>query len=136
VLKGHAHNFTGMLESPDRRPQSRLLRRAEHYIEEHASRPITLSVIAAELNTSVRTLQARFREGRQTTPASYLRSVRLQRARQALVEANVSTTVTDVALNYGFLHLGRFSQYYKATFGETPVATLTRVRGLRRKHPN
>jgi transcriptional regulator GlxA family with amidase domain len=38
------------------------------------------------------------------------------------------TTVTDVAPNLGFVHLPRFSQYYKTAFNEYPSQTLQRAR--------
>ena len=73
-------------------------------------------------------LQAAFRKWRQVTPTEYLRTIRLQRVRDALLQADPSTTVTDVALDHGFFHLGRFSQHYKRAFGENPAATLARTR--------
>jgi AraC family ethanolamine operon transcriptional activator len=32
--------------------------------------------------------------------------------------------VTDVALEFGFWHLGRFAEQYKGMFGESPHETL------------
>ena len=33
------------------------------------------------------------------------------------------SSVTDVAMKWGFSHLGRFSGYYRDTFGELPSQT-------------
>jgi AraC-like DNA-binding protein len=52
----------------------------------------------------------------------------LQRVRDQLLHADESTNVTAVAMRYGFSHLGRFSAYYTATFGESPSVTLRRHR--------
>ena len=32
--------------------------------------------------------------------------------------------ITAVALDYGFTHLGRFSEFYKSTFGMLPSVSL------------
>jgi AraC-like DNA-binding protein len=128
LLRGHPHNFSEDLERPERHPGSRLVRRAVQFLEEHASSALTTSDIAAGIGASVRALQAAFRKWRQVTPTEYLRTIRLQRVRDALLQASPSTTVTDVALDHGFIHLGRFSQHYKRAFGESPAATLGRTR--------
>jgi AraC-like DNA-binding protein len=128
LLRGHPHNFSEELERPERHPGSRLVRRAIQFVEEHGSSALTTSDIAAGIGASIRALQAGFRKWRQVTPTEYLRTVRLQRVHAALLQANPSTTVTDLALEHGFLHLGRFSQHYKRTFGESPAATLARTR--------
>jgi AraC-like DNA-binding protein len=36
----------------------------------------------------------------------------------------VATSVTDVALRHGFIHMGRFAAYYKQRFGCSPSTSL------------
>ena len=62
------------------------------------------------------------------TPQAYLRSVRLDRAREMLLTPGDSLTVADVAETVGYPHLGRFAGYYVERFGELPSDTLTRSR--------
>jgi AraC family ethanolamine operon transcriptional activator len=57
-------------------------------------------------------------------PSTYLRAVRLNACRRALQCAPRTGTVQDVAAQWGFFHMGRFSQDYKALFGELPSHTL------------
>ena len=59
------------------------------------------------------------------TPNRYLWLRRMNLARRALGCANAErTTVTEIATDYGFWELGRFSVAYRTLFGETPSTTL------------
>jgi AraC-like DNA-binding protein len=55
--------------------------------------------------------------------------LRLDQARQQLLHAAASTSVTDVAARCGFNHLGRFAAWYRHRYGESPSATLRRREG-------
>lgn len=104
------------------------LRRARLYCEEHAGECVSLRDIAAEARVSIRTLQHDFRKHLRTTPMAYLREVRLARAHADLVriaETGARTTVTEVAMRWGFTHLGRFSSLYRQTYGRPPSSTLS-----------
>jgi transcriptional regulator GlxA family with amidase domain len=58
---------------------------------------------------------------------TYLRRVRLRRAREALQAADRhSTTVQAVATRLGVLRMSRFAAAYRKVFGETPSDTLDR----------
>jgi transcriptional regulator GlxA family with amidase domain len=54
--------------------------------------------------------------------------MRLERAREHLLSAGLSDTVTSIALDCGFVHLGRFPATYRMAFGELPTETLARSR--------
>jgi transcriptional regulator GlxA family with amidase domain len=105
-----------------------VIRRAERFMADNAATPITVSDVAAHLGVSLRSLQAGFRQWRATTPNVFLRQARLQLVRDELLRSDAEVNVTTLALRNGFSHLGRFSAYYRAMFGEMPSETLRRCR--------
>jgi len=79
-------------------------------------------------SVSERTLRNAFRKVHGVSPYRYLRGFRMTQARQALMAAGARrATVTEVAMQFGFLELGRFSVDYRSAFGECPSATLRRA---------
>ncbi|WP_327754322.1 AraC family transcriptional regulator (plasmid) [Sphingobium sp. SJ10-10] len=103
------------------------IRRAEMFIEAHARDPLRLDDIANAANVPTRTLLEGFRRFRQTSPVRFLRDVRLDLVREALLEGMDGVNVTGAAIDAGFRHLGRFSQDYVRRFGEKPSETLARA---------
>jgi AraC-like DNA-binding protein len=64
-------------------------------------------------------------------PLRYLWLRRMEQARRALAICDpTAATVTEIATNYGFWELGRFSVTYRTLFGESPSATLRRPPGV------
>lgn len=127
VLTQHPHNFSDEFQARARALPPRLIREAEHLMRTGGS-PLTVGEIAARMRVSLRSLEAGFREYRRTTPLQRLRAIRLERVREMLLAPQASTTVTSAALECGFVHLARFSGYYKAAYGESPAQTLRRSR--------
>jgi transcriptional regulator GlxA family with amidase domain len=65
-------------------------------------------------------------------PITYLRHKRLCAIHSVLRDSEPATaTVAQVAIQHGFIELGRFSHYYHSLFGEYPSETL----GGRTAHP-
>jgi transcriptional regulator GlxA family with amidase domain len=103
------------------------IRHAVELIEERPCEPWTTVRLAAEVHLSVRALQEGFRRDLATSPMTYLRQIRLCRAREALKAADRdATTVRAVAVGLGILHMSRFAAAYREAYGETPSATLNR----------
>ncbi len=106
---------------------SRHLQRALDYIHAHTNESLTLDRIASAACVSPRTLEAAFRRRYDQSPLAYARGIRLERVRAALQVAAAEgrqASVTDIALQHGFVHMGRFSAYYRQRFGCAPSATL------------
>lgn len=128
LLYHHPHNYSEELSDVAPAPVPRIVRRAERFMVDNAGEPITVSDVAEHFGVSLRSLQAGFRQWRSSTPNTFLRQARLQRARDELQAAAPATDVTSIALRYGFSHLGRFAALYRSAFGEPPSATLRRGR--------
>jgi len=125
LLLAHASNYSGRLDSAVRAPPPHCVRRALDHIHARANEPLTVADIAGALGVSTRYLQSGFRRYLETTPTAYLRDLRLGRVHDELVAGGPAThSVTEVALRWGFSHLGRFAGVYRARYGESPSATL------------
>lgn len=101
--------------------------RITDYIEEHLKQDISVEQLAQLANMSARSLYALFERKAGTTPKSYIRQRKLEQIHGRLSDPSVKVrNITEIAMDYGFLHLGRFSESYKSTFGELPSDTLRR----------
>ncbi len=127
LLTGQAHDMQALLTSPCPPLAPRSVRRVEEYLEHHCDQPLSPEILAQVAGVSVRSLFLGFEKTRGTTPMRLLRQLRMQRARQELLQPKPGLRITDVALRWGFGHLGRFSQEYEQAFGETPRATLRSI---------
>jgi len=72
---------------------------------------------------SISTIERSFKQFFGMSPRDYHAYHRLHLIRQTLLH-NKSTSVSNAAIKYGYMHLGRFSQQYKKVFGELPSQTL------------
>ncbi|CAE6723723.1 anthranilate 1,2-dioxygenase regulatory protein AndR [Paraburkholderia nemoris] len=106
----------------------RTVRRAEAFIAEHASEPLTLLNIADAAGVPVRTLLHSFKRFRDVSPMQLVRESRIEMSREMLLRASETDRVVDIALSCGFVNLGRFASAYRERFGETPSDTLRVVR--------
>ena len=88
------------------------------WMEENASRRLTLNEIAAQAATSTRTLNWRFREQTGTTPLRWLQRTRIRRA-QRLLETT-SHSVERIACEVGFGSPTSFRDLFKNLVGTSP----------------
>lgn len=101
------------------------VKRVEEFIDLHADTDIRIADMTAVAGVSERTLYNGFRVWRATSPKSYLKAVRLDRVRTELLGLKAkSRTVSDIAHEAGFRHMGNFARDYASRFGERPSDTL------------
>ncbi|WP_434050876.1 MAG: AraC family transcriptional regulator [Roseibium sp.] len=102
------------------------VKRALTLINERFDQDISLLDICAFARTTPRNLQILFKRELGCSPMEHLQDVRLNFARHLLLADNGNRSVSEIAERSGHRHAGRFSQAYKARFGEVPRETLRR----------
>jgi len=116
---------------PPPETRRRALRRVEEYLHAHAGKRFSLSDLCLASECSERTLRTAFRECYGTSPMAFLKKLRLQGLRQDLRDAAPrSATVLNLALRWGFWHMGHLGRDYRLLFGERPSETLAGKRRL------
>jgi AraC-like DNA-binding protein len=108
------------------RLRNEILRKTMKLVEDDPSEMLDLASISRATGLSPRTLQRVFRSEYGLCPQEWLRVERLNRVRQELLDNSHCNSVTEIAIRWGFFHLGRFSNYYRELFGELPTETLSR----------
>ncbi len=93
---------------------SRVIQMMEANIEE----PISPSLLAKEVGMSTRQLERLFRRYLNRSPKRYYMEIRLQKARNLLMQTDMS--VINVALACGFASPSHFSKCYRAHYDTTP----------------
>lgn len=120
------HIHAGRLASDSR---GYLVQRAEKLALAYDDKPLQVSALSRALGVSERTLRKLFNEIHGRPPSRHLRMLRLSEVRRALLSARGHpVTVTEIATDFGFAELGRFSVEYRKAFGESPSTTLHQAR--------
>ncbi|MEP4078588.1 helix-turn-helix domain-containing protein [Haloferula sp.] len=106
-----------------------LVARAEEYMRAHLGDAVTIADLVTLCECSRSALFAAFHNARGYSPLEFHTEIRLQEAHRRLKDKDGSVSITTVAMDCGFTHLGRFSKSYRQRFGETPSATRRATRG-------
>lgn len=127
LLTLHAADMIANIASPDRTSRtpgtSVALRACLDFIHTHSRTVLDLAELARFAGISLRTAQSLFAAQLGTTISNYIRTHRLDRVRTRLL-TDGDASVTNIALEEGFTHLGEFSRWYARQYGEKPSETL------------
>ena len=87
-------------------------------MEQNIEEPISPSILASRVGMSTRQLERLFRRYLNRSPKRYYMELRLQKARNLLMQTDMS--VINVALSCGFASPSHFSKCYRAHYSTTP----------------
>ena len=107
----------------DRAPED-LLTKARAWLNDRLSEPVKLEELARHCGLSQRSLLRRFRETAKLTPARYLQTLRLERAKALLEETDL--VAAEVAARCGYADTATFRKTFKLRIRLTPQQYRTR----------
>lgn len=122
------HTFSHLLERQEKQPAPGVVRRLEDFIEANWQGAITIDRLVAEAGVSARSIFRAFGRSRGYSPMAFAKSVRLRRAREALMSGEPGISVTAIAFKCNFASPGHFARDYREAFGELPSETISRTR--------
>ncbi len=109
--------------SPQARNRTRVLRKALDYIAAFPQEPLTVERLCMASAGSMSTLERAFAEHFGVSPKRYLMLSRFSGVRRALLNITDTRSITSVANEWGFWHMGKFAADYKRIFGQLPSET-------------
>lgn len=101
---------------------------ARTLIHHNSDQEISINQLSKTANLKPRTMQLTYHRELGVSPLSYLRLVRLHLSKKALIDpAQLDQSIGDIAATCGFWNWSRFTQQYRAHFGELPSETRNRI---------
>jgi AraC-like DNA-binding protein len=131
-LRANRHSFSNQLRALERKSAAPWqVKLTEDYLEANWMKSVTIEDIAATADVSARSIFKAFKQSRGYSPKSFLKDLRVKKAREMLQNAEHGATVAGIAEQCGFLSLGHCARDYEKRFGERPSVTLRGARGRR-----
>ena len=102
--------------------------KAEQLIRQHPQQNLNIHQLCSLVGCSPRSLHFGFKERYGTTPIKYRRTLALNAIRHQLCHLKPGASISEIAMAWGFYHLGRFSEQYRQLFNELPRTTVKQNR--------
>ncbi len=94
--------------------------RAKKFIEENATRGITVADVMTFQQTSRVTFERQFQAAVGCTPGDYIRQIKVNKAKSLLLETNQS--IESIGKTCGYQSPAKFSSFFKRAVGISPAA--------------
>lgn len=107
-------------------PQSRspLWKKLDEIITPHFIEPVTVQELTEITGVSRRSVQRYFNTKFKLSPKTYLIISRLNKVRKELIKnGSENRSISDIANEWGFWHMGQFAADYRKLFDELPSET-------------
>ncbi|WP_271911399.1 AraC family transcriptional regulator [Vreelandella alkaliphila] len=126
LLYTQPHNYSNeLLDRQQGRPA--YLTHLETLFLASLDSPLSLADLERAAGVSRKRLYRDFHTHFGVSPIAHFRQLRFEQVRKRLGRATPNESVSSTAMECGFQQLGRFSQEYRARFGELPSETLQKV---------
>ena len=109
-----------------RQGQTAQINTALRWMHARYAEPFSVSDMAGEVGMSVSAFHHRFKAATANSPVQYLKSVRLHKARDLIV--NEGAGAAQAALSVGYESASQFSREFKRFFGASPTDAARRLR--------
>ncbi len=96
--------------------QNNPIHKSIKYIRDHIMEPISISLLAYDLNMSEANFSNSFKKVMGVTPKEYITNLKLMKAKEMLKSQNV----TEVAYDLGYDNISHFIALFKNKYGITP----------------
>jgi AraC-like DNA-binding protein len=133
LILAQPNNYSSELRQQQGAKLPYYLIRAKDFIEANAREDMHLEDIELAAGVSRFKLFEGFRKYFGLSPMAYLKKFRLTAVRQEMQEDASIRNISEIAMGWGFSHLGRFASEYRKLFDETPSATLQRSEARRKR---
>ncbi len=104
----------------------RILRQVRHYLRKRIGESICLHDLCDAAAASERTVRNACEIVTGEAPMCFIKAMRLNQVRRALLNATTPVRITEIGVRWGFLHMPQFSRDYRELFGELPSETIRR----------
>lgn len=122
-IEGGRHDF---INSQDKKRDT-ALKEAVGFINNETHLMPSIPDLCEHTGVSERTLGYAFMAKYKVSPKEYIIATKLLQVKKELLLGKTDEIkISDIAVDYGFWHMGKFSADYKKKFGELPSATLRR----------